>query len=99
MKLRFQSLLRKFRTISSLAFNIVQFFTSLLGIIATSAGAAFLAWLHFQSWAIPILTFMLGLFVEFVLEIFILLKPSPPRCILTESKYVTTACVGCITST
>lgn len=91
MGLRLRNLLRKLKVIGSLAFNIIQFFAALIAIITTAAGAAFIAWLfHLQSWVVPLTTFLLGIFVAFLLVVFFLLKASPPRWILGGYKYTRT---------
>ncbi|HLJ36361.1 MAG TPA: hypothetical protein VKU38_22065 [Ktedonobacteraceae bacterium] len=94
MKLRFQNLIRKLKTISTLAFNILQFFAALIAIIATATGTAIVAWLfHFQGWVVPLSTFLLGVFVTFVLVIVFLLRASPPRWVLGGYKYIKIDCL------
>ena len=94
VKLRFQNLLRKLRTISSLAFNILQFLAALIAIITTTAGAAFVAWLfHLQGWLVPLTTFLFGVFVTFLLVTIFLLRSSPPRWVLKGYKIIKTDCL------
>lgn len=89
MELRFQNLLRKLKVVSLLAFNIIQFFQALVAVITTTVGLAFLAWLfRFQGWLIPLISFLVAIFLEFLLVIFLLLKSSPPRWILGGYKFV-----------
>jgi hypothetical protein len=89
MRFRFQTFLRKLKVIGSLAFNIIQFFAALIAIITTAAGATFVAWLfHSQGLIIPLGTFLLGVFVTFLLVIFFLVKAPPPRLILGGYKQV-----------
>lgn len=94
MKLRFQNLLRKLRTVSSLAFNILQFTAALIAIITTTTGAAFVAWLfHLQTWFVPLATFFFGVFVMFLLVTYFLLRSSPPRWVLKGYKIIKTDCL------
>ncbi len=94
MGLRFQRLHRKLRVIGSLAFNIIQFFAALIAIVTTTTGAALIAWFfHSNGFVIPLITFMLGLFVAFLLVIILLLKSSPARWVLGGYKYVRTDCL------
>jgi hypothetical protein len=94
MKMRFQNLLRKLSVISSLAFNILQFFAALIAIITTTTGAAIVAWLfHFQGLVLPLITFLFGVFVTFILVIIFILRASPPRWVLGGYKYVKTDCL------
>jgi hypothetical protein len=94
MKLRFQNFLRKLKVISSLAFNILQFFAALIAIITTTTGAAFVAWLfHLQGWVIPLISFLLGVFVTFILVMIFFLRSSPPRWVLGGYRYIKTDCL------
>lgn len=94
MKFRFQNLQRKLRTISSLAFNILQFIAALIAIITTTAGAALIAWLfHLQAWFVPLTTFILGVFITSLLVTFFLLRSSPPRWIQKGYKVIKTDCL------
>lgn len=88
---RFHIFQRKLKVIGSVAFNVIQFFGSLIAIITTAAGAAFAAWLfHSQGLVIPLITFLLGVFVTFLLVIFFLSKANPPRWVLRGYKHVRT---------
>jgi hypothetical protein len=95
MKLRFQNLLRKLKVISSLAFNILQFFAALIAIITTTTGAAIVARLfHAQGWIFPLLIgFLFGVLITFILVVILVLKSSPPRWVLGGYKYVKTDCL------
>jgi hypothetical protein len=91
MRFKFQTFRRKLKVIGSLAFNIIQFFAALIAIITTAVGVSFIAWLfHSQGLVIPLLAFLLGVFVTFLLVIFFLSKAHPPRWVLRGYKHVRT---------
>lgn len=89
MRLRFYNLRRKLKVISSWAFNLTQFFASLIAIITASLALL----LRFQSWLIPITAFLFGIFVANVLVIISSLRAAPPRWILKGYKYVKIDCL------
>ena len=89
MRVRFHNFHRKLKVVGSLAFNIIQFFAALIAIITTAAGESFIAWLlHSANIVIPLVAFLLGVFVTFLLVVFFLLKASPPRWVLEGYKQI-----------